>query len=61
MNQKEKEVIKSLMDDFISLESDFNERISELYEVQGGQAERHAFCYYRKQLWEIKYQLRDLL
>jgi len=39
------------------LESLFNDRISEMHNVKGAQAERQAFCYYRSLLWDIKREI----
>lgn len=61
MTKEEKKEIKDLLDDFKHLEDDLSSRVADLHEVQGGMAERHAFCYYRSQLWSIKYKLRDLI
>lgn len=37
----------------------FDEKISELHQVKGGQTERHAFCYYRQLVWSIKDNLNQ--
>jgi len=42
-----------------NLESLLNERISDLHNVDGEQADRHAFCYYRQKLWNAYFILRD--
>lgn len=43
------------------LEKVLTERISDLHGVKGGMQSRHAYCYYRKLLWEAKYLMRDNL
>ena len=32
----------------------FQDKISELHKVKGGQYERHAFIYYRNLVWKIQ-------
>jgi hypothetical protein len=44
-----KEDIKEILKE---LESDLSDRISELYEIKGMQAHRHAFIYYRDKVLE---------
>lgn len=41
------------------LSNRLTERISELHEVKGGQAERHAFSYYRSLLYDIQRCIND--
>lgn len=36
------------------LEAAFDVKVRELHDVKGGQTERHAFMYYREQLWKIR-------
>jgi len=55
------EKIQELIEDVEIINMLFNERISELHKVAGGQCERHAFTYYRSLLNEIKYKLRGEL
>jgi len=43
------------------LEKLLTERVQDLHEVPGGMQARHAYCYYRKLLWEAKYLIRDNL
>ena len=44
-----------------SLERLLTERISDLHEIKGCMGERHSYMYYRKLLWEIKYELSQSL
>jgi hypothetical protein len=37
----------------------FDDRVSELHKVQGMQAERHAFVYYREKIWNIRRILQN--
>lgn len=48
--EKIKEAI-SLLDELSKLMDD---RISDLHQVKGGIQARHAYCYYRKYVWEAK-------
>ena len=32
----------------------FDDRVSDLYQVKGGAAERHAFIFYRSRIWELQ-------
>lgn len=48
--EKIKEAI-SLLDELSKLMDD---RISDLHQVKGGMQARHAYCYYRKYVWEAK-------
>jgi len=57
--QKNKELVKEVMDELDSLAEYFDARISDLHNIKGGAAERHAFVYYRKIIWEQTYKLRD--
>ena len=43
------------------LESMFQEKISELHKVKGGQTERQVFCYYRSIVWDLKDKTNKLL
>lgn len=59
------EIENEKVDDFFQVISDLekllDERIVDLHEVRGGMQSRHAYCYYRKLLWEAKYIMRDNL
>ena len=55
------EKVKDLFEVFDDLEKLLTERISDLHKVKGGIQSRHAYCYYRKLLWEAKYLMRDSL
>jgi hypothetical protein len=57
--EKNKELIREIISELDSLSKDLDYRISDLHNIKGGAAERHAFCYYRKQIWECMYKLRD--
>lgn len=63
MSKKEKyidhEILKEIYEDFDELRKLLEERISELYQVKGGQAERHTFIFYRNELRNIHYKLKD--
>jgi len=48
--EKIKEAI-SILEELSTL---MDERISDLYQVKGGMQSRHAYCYYRKHVWEAK-------
>lgn len=61
MTKEEQKKIESILKDLNILDNDLTERISGLRKVVGGQAERHAFCFYRKQLWDAKDELSKLL
>lgn len=52
--KKEKELANKLVEDLDSLESLFNDKISELHKVKGMQSERHSFIYYRSLIWSVK-------
>ena len=43
----EKDKVKEALDEMDILENLLTERISDLYEVQGGMQSRHAYLYYR--------------
>lgn len=57
----ESEKVKDFFQVISDLERLLDERISDLHEVRGGMQSRHAYCYYRKILWEAKYIMRDNL
>ncbi len=49
-----KEDIKDLCN---KLEDLFEEKIRELHESKGGISARHAYCYYRELVWQIRSSL----
>lgn len=53
--------VKDFFEVVDDLEKLLTERISDLHEVRGGMQSRHAYCYYRKLLWDAKYLMRDNL
>ena len=55
----ENDKVKDLFNVVDDLEKLLTERISDLHEVRGGIQSRHAYCYYRSLLWEVKSILRD--
>ena len=55
----ENDKVKDLFNVVDDLEKLLTERISDLHEVRGGMQSRHAYCYYRSLLWEVKSILRD--
>mgnify|MGYP003633002606 CR=1 FL=1 len=55
---KEKK-LEEFVETINELEKLLTQRISDLHEVKGGVQSRHAYCYYRKLLWEAKYLIRD--
>ena len=57
----ESEKVKDFFQVISDLEKLLDERIVDLHEVRGGMQSRHAYCYYRKLLWEAKYIMRDNL
>lgn len=57
----ENEKVKDFFQVIADLEKLLDERIVDLHEVRGGMQSRHAYCYYRKLLWEAKYIMRDNL
>jgi hypothetical protein len=57
----ESEKVKDFFQIISDLENLLDERIVDLHEVRGGMQARHAYCYYRKLLWEAKYIIRDNL
>lgn len=59
--QIDNEKVKDFFQVIEDLEKLLTERIADLHEVRGGMQSRHAYCYYRKLLWEAKYIMRDNL
>jgi hypothetical protein len=59
------EIEKEKVDDFFEtvkeLEDLLTERISDLHNVKGMMQARHAYIFYRRVLWDLKYSLRDSL
>jgi len=53
------EKIQEFYEDMDEIEKFLNGRVQELLEVKGGQSERHAFIFYRRLLWDVKYLIRD--
>lgn len=49
MNKKKERALEELAE----LEKELTDRIAETHNVKGVQAERHAFCYYRKRVWKV--------
>jgi hypothetical protein len=38
-----------------------DERVSDLYQVQGGMQARHCYIFYRSKVWEAMFKIRDIL
>jgi hypothetical protein len=57
----ENDKVKDFFQVISDLEKLLDERVVDLHEVRGGMQSRHAYCYYRKLLWEAKYIMRDNL
>lgn len=57
----ENEKVKDFFNVIAELQKLLDERIVDLHEVRGGMQSRHAYCYYRKLLWEAKDIMRDNL
>ena len=57
----ENDKVKYFFEVVDNLDKLLTERIIDLHEVQGGMQARHAYCYYRKLLWDAKYLMRDNL
>ena len=56
--KKPKLDLSEINDSIDKLSKCFDEKISELYQVKGGQTERHAFCYYRQLVWQIRDEIK---
>ena len=54
MKQLTEKQFEDLFENLQKLESSLQDRISEYHEVKGMQSERHAFCYYRRFVWNIQ-------
>jgi len=52
MKQTEDKNIKEAIETLDELQKLLTERISDLHEVKGGMQARHAYCYYRKYVWD---------
>lgn len=52
------EKIKEALEHLGELEKLLTDRITDLHEVKGGMQSRHAYCYYRKYVWEIQRMLK---
>lgn len=48
------------LEELRDLEKMLQDRISELHEVKGMQQCRHAYIFYRNQLWSIKKHIENL-
>ncbi len=55
MTKEEK--IKEAISILAELETLLTDRISDLHQVKGGMQSRHAYCYYRKHVWDAKHLL----
>lgn len=55
------DIANDVFEDIKELETLLTERISDLHEIKGMMQCRHAYIFYRKLLWEIKYKLQDNL
>jgi hypothetical protein len=51
---KNGKIIAEMQEELKTLSNTLSDRISEYHEVKGGQAERHAFCYYRSYVWRLQ-------
>lgn len=51
--------LENALDGMEQLLKDLTERISDLHEVKGGMQARHAYCYYRHQLWAAMQTIKD--
>jgi len=45
-----------ILDDLSKL---FDDRVSDLYQVKGGMQSRHAFMFYREQVWNAMRELKQ--
>ena len=54
----EKEKLDSILDDLDTLSKYFDDRIVELHKSIGGQADRHAFTFYRSIVWKVESELK---
>jgi hypothetical protein len=61
MTKEQKVEIDNILSDMECLDKNLTERVEELYKIQGAQGERHAFIYYRSQLWECRDRLIKLI
>lgn len=61
MTKSEIKKVEEVMDTLRELEKLLEERIVDFYDVKGMQQARHAYCFYRKYVWEAKYALRDMV
>jgi len=57
----ENDKVKDFFEVVDDLEKLLTERISDLHNVKGGMQARHAYCYYRRLLWDAKYLMRKNL
>ena len=60
MEKDVKKIQESILELVSDLDNLFGDRIAEMHEVKGGQCERHAFCYYRSKVWDIRDKARKL-
>lgn len=54
----EKEKLDSILDELDTLSKYFDDRIVELHKSIGGQADRHAFTFYRSIVWKVESELK---
>lgn len=57
---KNKEIIEEAKSTLHDLDKLLTERISDLHEVPGGMQARHAYCYYRKFVWDAVSLLKQV-
>jgi hypothetical protein len=53
--------VNNFFDSISDLDKDLTDRIADLHNVKGGMQARHAYCYYRKQLWDARDLLKESL
>ena len=61
MNASQKKKLKEALEVLGELEKLLDERVVDFYEVKGMMQARHAYCYYRKYVWEVQRIVRDSL
>ena len=59
MKRIDDKVLKEIIERIEELERLLTERVMDFHEVKGMMQARHAYIYYRKLVWDIKYLLRD--
>ena len=55
----EKEKLDSILNELDTLSKYLDDRIVELHKSIGGQADRHAFTFYRSIVWKIERELKS--